>query len=83
VGKLFPVDGDGLFGLWPAAGAGNAGQFVDIKGNVTKSDAQTHHLLNALSPDILKYLIKSEAFTVNIGNNRKMHRSIPFLKFFM
>src|SRR5215472_13240942 len=47
-----------------------------------KRITQTHHLLNALSPDILKYLVKSETFTVNIGNNRKTHRSIPFLIFF-
>jgi hypothetical protein len=45
--------------------------------------AQTHHLLNALSLHILKHPIKRETFTVNIGNNRKTHGSIPFLNFFV
>src|SRR5437773_3837568 len=31
--------------------------------------AQTHHLLNALSSDIVKHLIKGETFPVNIGND--------------
>ena len=38
---LPPIDGDGLFGIGPAAGADNAGQLVDIKGHMTKGDAQT------------------------------------------
>ena len=38
---LLPIDGDSLFGIGPAAGANNAGQFVDIKRNMTKGDAQT------------------------------------------
>src|SRR6266446_3021276 len=40
--SLLPsIEGDGLFSIGPAAGADNAGQFVDIKGHVTKGDAQT------------------------------------------
>src|SRR5258708_6714291 len=40
--SLLPsIDGDGLFGIRPAAGADNAGQLVDIKGHMTKGDAQT------------------------------------------
>src|SRR6266568_2630831 len=39
--SLLPsIDGEGLFDIWPAAGADNAGEFVDIKGNMTKGDAQ-------------------------------------------
>jgi hypothetical protein len=45
--------------------------------------AQTHYLLNALSPDILKHLIKSETFAMYIGNNRKTHDGIPFPKSFL
>jgi len=68
------IDGDGLFGIGSAAGADNAGQFVDITGNMAKGDAQTHQLLNALSPDILKHLIKSETFPVNTNiTSREQH----------
>ncbi len=41
---LLPICGDGLFSIGFATGANNAGQFVNIKGNVTKSDADTFPL---------------------------------------
>ena len=44
------IDGDGFFGIWPAASTDNAKQFVDIKGDMTKGDAQTPHLLRVGMP---------------------------------
>src|SRR5690349_16110843 len=44
ISMLLPIDGDGLFSIWSTAGLDNAGQFVDIKGHMTKGDAQTRSL---------------------------------------
>ena len=38
---LLQIERDGLFSIGPAAGADNARQFVDIKGHMTKGNAQT------------------------------------------